>query len=481
MTRQTPLSRRGFLGALGAAGTAVGLSRLAPSLNALSAVPGGDGGKPNVVFCLADDLGYADLSCYGSKHTKTPAIDEIARRGVRFTDFYAACPVCSPTRASVLTGRFHLRAGIYSWISGRHRMHLRREEVTIAEVLKSAGYDTAHVGKWHLGGTLRGESSPDGPPTPGDHGFDHWMATANNAGPSHHNPRNFYRNGQAVGETNGYSCQLVVDEAMRWLESRKGSGDPFFLNVWFHEPHKKVAAPDDLSARHAGTGNPEYYGCIENMDRAVGRLVAHLKKVGQWDNTFFVFMSDNGSYMGGAGSNGPLKAGKTRLWEGGIRVPGIVHYPPGVEGGRELTDPAGVVDLLPTVCDLIDAPLPKGRVIDGASLLPLLKSGRPLRRDKPLYWFYSPSRPCCVIREGDWGLVADPTVDLPRANYFQEKWIGLVKETGLTDFRLYNLRKDPQQTTDLSAGEPERFERMKKTMLALHREIAAEAHDWRKG
>jgi arylsulfatase A len=480
MADRSSLSRRGFLGALGAAGAAAGLSRLAPGLDALAADPRAGQGKPNVVFCLADDLGYADLSCYGSKHTKTPTLDEIARRGVRFTDFYAACPVCSPTRASVLTGRFHLRAGVYSWISGRHRrMHLRREEVTVAEVLKSAGYDTAHVGKWHLGGTLQGDSTPDGKPTPGDHGFDHWLATANNASPSHRNPKNFYRNGQAVGETKGYSCQLVADEAVRWLDSRTDSGNPFFLNVWFHEPHHKVAAPDDLAARHAETRNPEYYGCIENMDLAIGRLVAHLKKIGQWDNTFFVFMSDNGSYMGGTGSNGPFKAGKTRLWEGGIRVPGIVHYPAGIEGGRELRQPAGVVDLLPTVCELVGAPLPEGRVIDGASLLGLLKAGKDIRRDKPLYWFYSPSRPCCVIREGDWNLVADPTLDLPRANFFQEKWIGLVKDTGLTNFRLYHLRKDPDQTTDLADKEPDRLERMKKTMLALHREIAAEAHDWR--
>jgi arylsulfatase A len=157
----------------------------------------------------------------------------------------------------------------------------------------------------------------------------------------------------------------------------------------------------------------------------------------------------------------------------------MVHYTAGIKGGRTLTQPAGVVDLLPTVCDLIGTPLPRGRTIDGASLVPALTADSAISRDKPLYWFYSPSRPVCVIRDGDFGLVADPTLELPKDNFFQEQWIGLVKETGLARFRLYNLRTDPRQETDLGQAEPERLERMKRTMIELHAEVVAEAHDWR--
>ena len=176
--------------------------------------------RPNFVVILCDDLGYGDLACYGHPHIKTPHLDKLATQGMRLTSCYAAAPVCSPSRAGMLTGRTPNRSGVYNWIPGNHVMHLRKDEVTVAAMLKNSGYDTAHVGKWHCNGKFNSPAQPQ----PGDHGFNHWFATQNNAAPSHKNPRNFVRNGKSVGPMEGYACQLVVDEGVDWL--RNGRDKP---------------------------------------------------------------------------------------------------------------------------------------------------------------------------------------------------------------------------------------------------------------
>lgn len=430
--------------------------------------------RPNIVLMLADDLGWGDLSCYGSTQTKTPNLDQLAADGMRFSDFYAASGVCSPSRAALLTGRFSVRAGVYSWVHTSQHMHLRVEETTIAELMKSAGYATAHVGKWHLGYDLETGSGPG--PNPGDHGFDYWMGTGNNANPSHKNPNNFVLNGEALGEIEGFSCQIVVDKAIGWLDDHRDKEKPFFLNVWFHEPHSKVAAPEELAARHKGTKNPHYYGCIENMDLAVGRLLEYLESIGASENTLVIFTSDNGSYM--AGSNGNLTGRKTTLWEGGIREPGIFRWPGKIKAGAVSSVPAGLVDILPTLCEVADVDLPTDRTLDGTSLLPLF-SDQDFERTKPLYWFYNPSRPVCVIRDGDYCLIADPEIELSRQNMFKEEYIGDIKKTALINFQLFDLTKDPRQEKDLATDLPERFEAMKKAMIELNADVMAEAFDWR--
>lgn len=434
--------------------------------------------KPNIIILLADDLGYRDLSCYGSVQVNTPNIDKLASTGIRFTDFYAGSAVCSPSRAALLTGRFPLRTGVYSWIHPSHKMHLPTEEITIAEVLKESGYATAHIGKWHLGDNLIEGSGPR--PNPKDQGFDYWLATANNAVPSHYKPENFVRNGKSVGITNGYSSGLLVDEALDWLTTKREKSKPFFVNIWFHEPHAPVAAPDELTEKHKNTSLPAYYGSIENMDFAVGRLLDQLKELGEADNTIVIFMSDNGSYMGRSGSNGEFKNGKTTLWEGGIRVPGIISWPGVVPSGRIENTPAGVVDILPTISDIVGAKISPNRVMDGMSLMALFKD-KSFKREKPLYWFYSPSRPVTVIRDGDWSLIADPELDIPNNNMFNEEWIGMIKNTSLKNFRLFNLRSDPKQDKENLAMEyPLIFESLKIKMMDLHKEIVEEAIDWRK-
>tara|TARA_R110000868_G_scaffold1647_4_gene13290 strand:+ start:14266 stop:15672 length:1407 start_codon:yes stop_codon:yes gene_type:complete len=434
--------------------------------------------RPNIIILFADDLGYRDLSCYGSLQTVTPVLDKMASEGIRFTDFYAGSAVCSPSRASLLTGRSSLRAGFYSWIHPTQKMHLRREEITIAELLKNNGYATAHIGKWHLSYDLVKGSGPQ--PNPKDQGFDYWMATDNNAYPSHANPENFIRNGTRVGTTKGYSSQLIVDEAIRWLDNSMDRTQPFYLNLWFHEPHKPFASPPEIRQRHLNTSNPDYYGSIESMDQAIGKLFVKLKEINEMDNTLIIFMSDNGSLMRRQGSNGELKEGKASIWEGGIRVPGIIKWTGKVRPGTIEHTPVGVVDVLPTLCDITETELPKDRIIDGVSLLPLI-NGDDLTRDKPLYWFYASSRPIVSIRDGDLSLVANPELDIPQDNLFNEEWIGLVKTSRLTHFRLFNLINDPGQNFELKASDyPEDFESMKMKLIQLHGEIVNEALDWRK-
>ena len=278
--------------------------------------------KTNVITLLVDDLGYRDLGCYGGP-VKTPALDGLAADGVRFTDFHSGAPVCSPSRATFLTGRSHIRAGVYSVINEQvHRMHLLDSETTLAEVLKNEGYATAHFGKWHLGMP----NSKRKTPTPTEHGFDYWFGLVNGAHPSHKDPTNFLRNGKPVGPMKGYSCQIVVDEAIDWIDEQRDADAPFFLNLWFNEPHAVIAAPDEIVSQYGDLNDQSaiYNGTIDNTDRAIGRLVARLEQLGELDNTIIHYSSDNGSYR--QERSGELRGKKGSHFEGGHRVPGIFPF-----------------------------------------------------------------------------------------------------------------------------------------------------------
>jgi len=442
---------------------------------ASTALPAAAADRPNVVMLLADDLGYRDIGCYDGP-VQTPTLDELAAGGMRFTDFYSGCAVCSPSRATMLTGRQHIRTGVYSWIHDpSQHSHLLKREVTLAEVLKSAGYDTAHVGKWHLGLPTDEFDKP----TPDEHGFDYWFATWNNAEPSHRNPENFIRNGEPVGEMEGYACQLVADEAIAWLNDRSESEAPFFLNVWFHEPHQRIAAPDEIVSEYGGLGEQSaiYSGTIDNTDRAIGRLVAKLREIGAPEDTLIVYASDNGSYR--AERTGDLRGRKGMNWEGGLRVPGIFHWPGEVESGAVAEQPAGIVDILPTVCGLLGLEKPAGVHLDGCDLSPLLTgASHTVDRAQPLFWHLQKSRPIVAIRDGDYSLVADPDYELSTSNMFREEWIPKIKKGGYTNFRLYDLGEDPGQTTDLSGQEPEKLEAMKRQLLEINDSVMADGADW---
>lgn len=429
---------------------------------------------PNVIVLLADDLGYQDIGCYGGP-VKTPALDALAERGVRFTDFYSGCAVCSPSRATLLTGRQHIRTGVYSWIHDpSHKSHLLKREITLAEILREAGYATAHIGKWHLGLPTEKYQKP----TPADHGFDYWFATWNNASPSHKHPDNFIRNGKPVGPSGDYSCQVVVDEALTWLKSKRSPDKPFFLNLWFHEPHAPIAAPDDIVTSYGTLKDKAaiYSGTIENTDRAVARLFAYLKQRDLLNNTLVIYASDNGSYR--EDRTGGLRARKGHNWEGGIRVPGIFSWPGRISAGKVVNQPAGLVDVLPTVCGLLKLPAP-GCHLDGADLTPLLTDkARFFKRPQALFWHLQKSRPIVALRSGAYSLVADPDYELSTHNTFKEAWIPKIKTGGYMNFRLYDLSQDPNQQNDIAEQHPVLTKRLKTELLAINASIMADAVDW---
>jgi arylsulfatase A len=431
--------------------------------------------RPNVVMLLADDLGYQDIGCYGGP-VKTPTLDSLAKRGTRFTDFYSGCAVCSPSRATLLTGRQHIRTGVYSWINdAAQHSHLLEREVTLAEVLNAVGYETAHVGKWHLGLPTKDRVKP----TPGDHGFDYWFATANNASPSHHNPNNFIRNDEPVGPLEGYSCQLVADEAITWLEEHRGSSSPFFLNVWFHEPHAPIAAPDEMVAAYGETDDKAaiYSGTIANTDRAIRRILSSVRQISGSKSPLIIYASDNGSYRDDR--TGGLRGRKGMNWEGGIRVPGIFSWPRTITAGQTLSEPAGLVDVLPTVCGLLGIPKPADRHLDGSDLSSLLRGeGNDFKRHQALFWHLQKSRPIVAMRDGAYSLTADPDYEISTHNMFQEAWIPKIKAGGYTNFQLFDLVKDPGQTTNLANEQPERLRRLKRQLLEINASVMADGEDW---
>ena len=478
--------------------------------------------KPNVVILLADDLGSKDLGCYGGP-VKTPVLDGLAAKGVRFTDFHAGAAICSPSRATLLTGRQHLRTGIYGVLQDHmHDMHLLKREVTIAEVLQQAGYGTAHFGKWHVGMT----SGKRKKPSLQDHGFDYWFGLSNGANPTHRNPTNFMRNGKRVGPMKGYSCQIVVSDAINWLETKANPDEPFFMNIWFNEPHATLAAPVEITSIY---GDPKdeaaiYSATVDNTDRAIGRLVAKLKETGKLDNTLIIYSSDHGSYR--ADRNGGLKGNKGSNFQGGLRSPGIFFWPDGVRGGRIESTPSGAVDLLPTICGLAGIDKPKGVHLDGSDLSPLLIEKGTFKRSQPMLWLAPSSGHLATLREGNYTLMGyrgyklpanqvrknellqemakladiDPSMpnlasrvsnttftspeykrlknEFVRLRTFQEAWIPIIKKGGFSRFALYDLKADPFQKKDISKQRPGVTNRLKNKLLTLYKDVMTDAPDW---
>ncbi len=418
--------------------------------------------RPNVVVFLTDDQGWGDLGCYGHKAIKSPNLDKFASQGMRFTQAYAACSVCSPSRSSILTGRTPYRNGVWRWIPGGSQYHLRSSEITIATLLKQRGYATCHAGKWHLNGKF---NSPD-QPQPNDHGYDWWLATQNNASPHHMNPTNYVRNGEATGRIEGPSAVIAANEAIHWLKKQRGKDKPFFITVWTHEPHLPIeSAPKFMEPyKHLDDeGLRQHHGNITQLDHAFGELMKALDELGEADNTFVIFTSDNGPEGAGTkgrtrGSTGGLRGRKRHTHEGGIRVPGIVRWPGHVKPGSVSDTPIIGSDIFTTICDIVDIPLPSDRVIDGASMLPAFQ-GQPIKRDQPLYWrnHLAPSQYRVGLRDGDWKIVGSDD---------------------LTKFELYNIKADWQETTDLAEKHPDVFTKMKQWLIAHDKAVLADGPDW---
>ncbi len=451
--------------------------------------------RPNIVVILCDDLGYGDLSCYGHAIIRTPNLDRLACAGIQFTDGYAAAPVCSPSRAGMLTGRNPNRAGIYDWIPGGS-MHLRESEVTFPALLKKAGYDTMLAGKWHLNGRF---NRPEQQPTPGDHGFDHWFATANNASPNHRNPRNFVRNGESVGKTEGYSSSLVVKETLNWLDSRRDRTKPFLSVLTFHEPHTPVASPEELVEEYRPQqeipGQAVYWANVAQIDRAVGAFVEGLKSRHLYEDTLIVFTSDNGPeewmrypacYVQhgstGAVEGKNLRGHKLDVFEGGIRVPFIISWPKVTAEGRKCKQPVWFLDLLPTFCSLAQAEIPEGLQLDGCDISLLIKEGRPVKREKPLFWFYYRCRGYAnmAMRDGDYLMIARRTEELfyPGMPYDHEKHYPAVVNSRARSHELYNIRHDPGELYNLAAIKKQKFQEMRKRMDEYLKDVQQDCPDW---
>jgi arylsulfatase A-like enzyme len=388
--------------------------------------------RPNIVLILADDLGYGDLACYGSEKNLTPNIDRLAREGVRFTDFHSASAVCSPTRASILTGRYPARFGITRAFRDTKDEFLKPGAVTLPGLLIAAGYGTAHVGKWHLGGLHRSDigDRASGAPGPLQHGFDHYLAMNEEPEPRGRlvRTRGIYRQGgqhlfrddRVVPPSSEHLTEIEIAEAENLIESFHKQQKPFFLNVWFDSPHEPYEpAIDRYLQPYEGKAAGDdllYRSMVTHLDAGVGRIVAKLKALGIDDDTLIVFTSDNGAT--GPGSNGPLRAGKGTLFEGGIRVPMIAVWPGRIRAGAVSGEFALSADLLPTLCEAAGVKLPSQFRPDGRSLLAHLRSGRKLADRDPAFWWMDeypnfqnrnrerPPHATEAVRWGRWKLIA---------------------------------------------------------------------------
>ncbi|MEW4453903.1 sulfatase-like hydrolase/transferase [Bremerella sp. JC817] len=442
--------------------------------------------RPNVLVILCDDLGYGDLECFGHPSIKTPHLNQLAAEGVRLTSCYSAAPVCSPSRAGLITGQTPTQLGIYDWIPAGSPMHVQKQEATVAKLLKDAGYQTGLFGKWHCNGKF---NSPD-QPQPGDMGFDYWFATQNNAAPTHENPNNFVRNGKEVGPTAGYSCQVVAGEASKWLEQRDPA-KPFFALVTFHEPHEPIASPAALVETYPDAdkkGEALYYANVTNMDRAVGSLMETLKRLKLQDNTLVLFTSDNGpetldrypNAWRSHGSSGPLRGMKLHIYEGGIRVPGIARFPGHVPAGIESDQPVCSLDILPTCCELAGVELNDTSKLDGTSLVGMFE-GKTIQREKPLFWHYyrAYGDGKVAVRDGDWKLVAlwDQGEVKPGAAYKKGDY-PLIAGAKFTKFELYNVTEDIGEKENVASQQPQVVARLRKALLDKYATATANAPDW---
>lgn len=419
--------------------------------------------SPGIVLFLADDLGYGDLSCFGHPLIKTPHLDAFAKQGVKLTQCYSASAVCSPSRSALLTGRTPHRNGVFTWIAEDAPLHLRTSEITLPRLLKQAGYATCHSGKWHLNGRF---NSPD-QPQPGDHGYDWWLGTQNNAGPSHENPDNFVRNGQAVGRLEGYSALLVVDEAIAWLRSKRDPSKPFFLAVWTHEPHYPIKSDPKFKAMYPDLTDDvqrEHHANVTQLDAAFGRLMQALDEQKLAENTFVFFTSDNGPEgdgikSPGRGSTGGLRGRKRDVHEGGIRVPGLARWPGKIAAGSHCDVPVISSDMFPTMLAVAGVNPPTDRVIDGANVLPVLTGTTTIvQRTQPLFWrLHMAPNAKIAMRVDDWKILANAE---------------------LTQFELYDLKNDVKETTDVKEKDAERFAILRDQLIRHNAAIDAEGPAW---
>ena len=472
------LTRRSFIRHAARVAAGVALSVRA------AAAPAASEARPNFVFILVDDLGWADVACYGSDLHETPNIDRLAGQGMRFTDSYAAAPVCSPTRASIMTGKYPARLHMTIWYEssanpprGRKLIppitqgNLPHEQVTIAEVLRQAGYFTAHIGKWHLG---------DAGHYPQTQGFD-----VNIGGTFWGAPYTFFYPYSGSGTRWGgefryvphlefgaegeYLTDRLTDEAIRVMDKAKDK--PFFLNLCYHTVHTPIEGKSDLVEHYRKKVKPgmrhrncEYAAMVHSLDENVGRLLAKIDELGVTDRTIVVFFSDNGGYINkfnnvAVTDNYPLRSGKGSLYEGGTRAPLIVRWPGMTKAASVCRRPVSSIDFYPTMLDMtgLGGNDKHNADMDGLSLVPLLKNPNAALDRQALYWhyphYYPTTSPVSSIRMGDWKLL----------EYFEDNRI-----------ELYNLAGDIGEHNDLANRMPEKAEQLRRDLHAWRKDVDAQ-------
>ena len=449
--------------------------------------------RPNILIVMADDLGWGDVAYNGNKIVKTPHLDRMARAGVRLDRFYAAAPVCSPTRGSCLTGRHPFRYGI-DWAG---ETPLKREEITIAEALKKAGYATGHFGKWHVGGLSKTvkQSYFEGPVDPAtysppwENGFDECFSTESmmpTYNPYYHLGGEFgtpeYRHLQtepvALGQqTNGFrwrdyywtgpgqfvdewlegdDSRIIMDRTLDFIDRQAARHKPFLALTWFHTPHTPLVASNEDRGPYSDqpVAAQHWYGAITAMDRQIGRLRGHLREKGLAQNTILWFCSDNGpSYIHDFNSAGPFRGKKATLWEGGVRVPAIIEWPAKLTGERIVNAPVSTSDFYPTLLTAVGASFPENQpLLDGVDVMPLL-DGRRTRRNEPIA-FQAP-----VKSKND--VLAEPGSKQMTLCDDRHK---LISVDGGKRWMLFDLSEDPGESCDLAAKQPQQVASMKATL-----------------
>lgn len=478
------MNRRDFLKVIGTGSLSAAVTMAAATScpGAVRKRPTGGGGvRPNFVFFLVDDMGWTDAGCFGSSFYDTPNIDRLAASGMRFTNAYAACPVCSPTRASIMSGKYPARINLTDWLKGGRRGKLLPaeyldamplEEVTIAEALKEAGYGTFFAGKWHLG--------KEGF-WPEDQGFDVNRGGIDRGGPyggkkyfsPYGNPR------LEDGPDGEHLPDRLASETVKFISERKDK--PFLAYLSFYSVHTPLMARKDLKEKYLAKKNKlaleaqwgqegarkvrlvqehaVYAGMIEAMDQAVGKVLDGLERMGLSENTVVILMSDNGGLSTSEGfptSNLPLRAGKGWLYEGGIREPMIVRWPGNVRSGSRCDEPVISTDFYPTMLEMASLPARSGQHMDGVSIVPLLRQSGRLNR-KAIYWHYphygnQGGSPGGAVRCGDYKLI----------EFYEDNRV-----------ELYDLKKDIGEKKDLSERMPEKTEQLRAMLRRWRREVDA--------
>ncbi|MCI0639359.1 MAG: sulfatase [Gemmataceae bacterium] len=449
-----------------ASGTAVSL----PSPSGRGVGVEGQKRPPNVVVIFADDLGYADLGCFGAQKIKTPHLDRMAKEGVRFTSFYTAQAVCSASRAALLTGKYSNRTGILGALGPASKQGLGPNNPNIALMLKALGYSTAIIGKWHLGHLAEN--------LPARHGFDEYFGLpySNDMWP-HHPTAKFpdlpLMEGEKIIANNPDQTKLTTwytEKAVDFIGRNKDR--PFFLYVAHSMPH----VPLFVSDRHKGKSAGGLYGdVIEELDWSVGEILAALKKHGIDDNTIVIFTSDNGpwlSYGNHAGSAGRLREGKGTAWEGGVRVPFIARWPGHLPAGKEQHEPAMTIDLLPTIARVTGAKLPSGK-IDGKDISPLLRVEVGAKSPHEAYFFYW-NKHLQAVRSGHWKLYFPHTYRTMAGSATGADGKPGLYKVATCGMELYNLSADLSETRDVAAQHPEVVRRLQDLADAMRRDLGDE-------